>query len=180
MCRCGKTTSIRPARKMRTGGKSSSVSAYVCTTPASSGWRPVCPLPQHLRTVRHLRRREGEGPCGDVPKGGDGRTRRRDRDLGRRGTQQWFLYVDDCVEGIYRFMNSEYGEPLNLGTEEVLAVNELAQIIIDVSGEEGLTMRHVAGPQGVTAARLGRFTATRSARLGAIGRRSRDGLGPHV
>ena len=60
-----------------------------------------------------------------------------------------FCYVEDCVEGIYRLMNSDYGEPLNLGTEEVLTINDLAQIIIDVSGKRGLTLRHVTGPQGV-------------------------------
>jgi nucleoside-diphosphate-sugar epimerase len=57
--------------------------------------------------------------------------------------------VDDCVEGIYRLMRSDYGEPLNLGTEEVVTINDLAQIVIDVSGKRGLTLRHVPGPQGV-------------------------------
>jgi GDP-D-mannose 3',5'-epimerase len=60
-----------------------------------------------------------------------------------------FCYVDDCVEGIYRLMQSEFREPLNLGSEEMVTVNQLARMIIDVSGKDGITLRHVGGPQGV-------------------------------
>ena len=60
-----------------------------------------------------------------------------------------FCYIDDCVEGIYRLMNSDYQQPLNLGTERMVTINELAEIIIGLSGKPGLTLRHVDGPQGV-------------------------------
>jgi GDP-D-mannose 3', 5'-epimerase len=60
-----------------------------------------------------------------------------------------FCYVDDCVEGIYRLMRSDYREPLNLGSEEMVTVDELARIVIDISGKDGITLRHVDGPQGV-------------------------------
>jgi nucleoside-diphosphate-sugar epimerase len=60
-----------------------------------------------------------------------------------------FCYVDDCVEGIYRLMRSDYAEPLNLGTEQMVTINELARLIIEVSGKQGITLRHVEGPQGV-------------------------------
>ena len=60
-----------------------------------------------------------------------------------------FCYIDDCVEGIYRLMNSEYQQPLNLGTERMVTINELAEIIIGLSGKPGLTLSHVDGPQGV-------------------------------
>jgi GDP-D-mannose 3',5'-epimerase len=60
-----------------------------------------------------------------------------------------FCYVDDCVEGIHRLMRSGHEEPLNLGTEEVMTINELAQAVIEVSGKQGITLRHVDGPQGV-------------------------------
>jgi GDP-D-mannose 3', 5'-epimerase len=60
-----------------------------------------------------------------------------------------FCYVDDCVEGIYRLMHSDYPEPLNLGTEERVSINQLAELIIEVSGKDGLTLQHVDGPQGV-------------------------------
>ncbi len=60
-----------------------------------------------------------------------------------------FCYIDDCVEGIYRLMQSAYREPLNLGTERMVTINELTRIIIDISGKSDLKLRHVNGPQGV-------------------------------
>ncbi len=60
-----------------------------------------------------------------------------------------FCYVNDCVEGIYRLMQSDYREPLNLGTEDMVTVNTLAETIIAISGKDGLRLRHVEGPQGV-------------------------------
>ncbi|HZD01754.1 MAG TPA: NAD-dependent epimerase/dehydratase family protein [Actinomycetes bacterium] len=60
-----------------------------------------------------------------------------------------FCYVDDCVEGIYRLMHSDYREPLNIGSDELVTINELVQRIIDVSDKRGISLRHVEGPQGV-------------------------------
>jgi GDP-D-mannose 3', 5'-epimerase len=60
-----------------------------------------------------------------------------------------FCYIDDCVEGICRVMESDCREPLNLGSEDMITINELAQITIEVSGKDGITLRHVDGPQGV-------------------------------
>jgi nucleoside-diphosphate-sugar epimerase len=59
-----------------------------------------------------------------------------------------FCYIDDCVEGIFRLMSSDYTEPLNLGTERMVTINELARIIMDIAGKE-LTIKHVDGPEGV-------------------------------
>jgi nucleoside-diphosphate-sugar epimerase len=60
-----------------------------------------------------------------------------------------FCHVADCVEGIYRLMQSDFSEPLNLGTDRMVSINELARIIIDISGKQGLTINHIDGPQGV-------------------------------
>jgi GDP-D-mannose 3',5'-epimerase len=76
-------------------------------------------------------------PGGDVEIWGDGEQTRS------------FCYVDDCVEGIYRLMQSDHREPLNLGTEDMVTVNALAEMIIALSGKGDLTLRHVDGPQGV-------------------------------
>jgi GDP-D-mannose 3',5'-epimerase len=60
-----------------------------------------------------------------------------------------FMYVDDCVEGIHRIMRSDYDKPLNLGTDELVTVDELAQIVIDASGKK-ITLQHDrTKPQGV-------------------------------
>lgn len=60
-----------------------------------------------------------------------------------------FCHVDDCVEGIYRLMESDFTKPLNLGRDRMVTINELAEIIISISGKQGLTLKHVDGPQGV-------------------------------
>jgi nucleoside-diphosphate-sugar epimerase len=59
-----------------------------------------------------------------------------------------FCYIDDCVEGIYRLMQSDHREPLNLGTDRMVTINELARIIMDIAGKR-VGIRHVDGPQGV-------------------------------
>ncbi|MCC6485729.1 MAG: NAD-dependent epimerase/dehydratase family protein [Armatimonadetes bacterium] len=59
-----------------------------------------------------------------------------------------FCYIDDCLEGIYRLMRSDYAEPLNLGSDELVTINQLADIVAEVAGIT-ITRRHVSGPQGV-------------------------------
>jgi GDP-D-mannose 3', 5'-epimerase len=60
-----------------------------------------------------------------------------------------FCHVDDCVEGIHRLMQSDHREPLNLGTDRMVTINELANIIIGISGKREIRINHVDGPQGV-------------------------------
>jgi GDP-D-mannose 3', 5'-epimerase len=60
-----------------------------------------------------------------------------------------FCYIDDTVEGIYKLMQSDHREPLNLGRDRMVTINELAQMLIEISGKSNLTLRHVKGPQGV-------------------------------
>jgi nucleoside-diphosphate-sugar epimerase len=59
------------------------------------------------------------------------------------------MYVDDCIEGIYRIMRSDYSSPLNLGTDELVSVDELVDIISEIAGKS-VTKRHdISKPQGV-------------------------------
>lgn len=60
-----------------------------------------------------------------------------------------FCYIDDCVEGIYRLMKSDHRDPLNLGRDRMVTINELANMIIDISGKSSVALEHVEGPQGV-------------------------------
>ncbi len=60
-----------------------------------------------------------------------------------------FCYIDDCVEGIFRIMQADYSLPLNLGTDRLVTINELARIIIEISGKADIGIRHIEGPQGV-------------------------------
>jgi GDP-D-mannose 3', 5'-epimerase len=59
-----------------------------------------------------------------------------------------FCYIDDCVTGIYKLMRSDYSEPLNLGQDRMVTVNELADMIAAIAGVE-IVKTHVDGPQGV-------------------------------
>lgn len=59
-----------------------------------------------------------------------------------------FCYIDDCVEGIHRLMRSDYRQPLNLGQDRMVTINQLADMVAAVAGIT-ITRKHVAGPQGV-------------------------------
>ncbi len=59
-----------------------------------------------------------------------------------------FCYIDDCVEGIYRVMMSDYPEPLNLGSDRLVTVNHLVDIIAEIAGIN-VAKHYVTGPQGV-------------------------------
>ncbi len=59
-----------------------------------------------------------------------------------------FCYIDDCVVGIHKLMRSEYREPLNLGQDRLVTINQLADMVAAIAGIRVVT-RHIAGPQGV-------------------------------
>ena len=59
-----------------------------------------------------------------------------------------FCYIDDCLEGIYRLMRSDFASPLNLGSDRMVTINQLAGIIADIAGIK-ITVKHIPGPQGV-------------------------------
>jgi GDP-D-mannose 3', 5'-epimerase len=59
-----------------------------------------------------------------------------------------FCYIDDCVVGLHKLMRSDFGDPINLGQDRMISINELADM---VSGAAGMRVekKHVPGPQGV-------------------------------
>ena len=57
-----------------------------------------------------------------------------------------FLYIDECIEGIRRLMESDCVEPLNLGSDEVISINDFAQMIIDISEKE-VVIKNIDVPQ---------------------------------
>jgi len=59
-----------------------------------------------------------------------------------------FCYIDDCTTGLYRLMRSDHREPLNLGQDRMVTINELADMIAAIAGIT-VEIRHVPGPQGV-------------------------------
>ena len=59
-----------------------------------------------------------------------------------------FTYIDDCLEGILRLMEADFAEPINLGSDEMVSMNELAEICLEIVGKK-LPLKHVPGPEGV-------------------------------
>lgn len=60
-----------------------------------------------------------------------------------------FMYIDDCTEGIYRIMQSSHRQPINLGTERLVTVDDLVDIVCDTAGKVLKTRHDVSRPQGV-------------------------------
>jgi len=59
-----------------------------------------------------------------------------------------FLYIDECVEGVIRLMKSDFSGPVNIGSEEMISINDFAKMIIDISGKN-ISIRNIEGPVGV-------------------------------
>jgi GDP-D-mannose 3', 5'-epimerase len=85
-----------------------------------------------------------------------------------------FLAIDECLEGVLRFMASDFAGPLNIGSTEMVSINQFARMIMEIA-DKPLTINHIAGPLGVR----GRNSDNRliRARLGwAPSRPLREGL----
>ena len=59
-----------------------------------------------------------------------------------------FCYIDDCIEGLRRLMDSGYADPLNLGQDRLVSINQLVDMVARIAGIE-VVKKHIAGPQGV-------------------------------
>ena len=59
-----------------------------------------------------------------------------------------FLYIDECLEGIERLVSSSFAQPLNVGSDEMVSIRALTEMIIGISGRK-LSILHVDGPTGV-------------------------------
>lgn len=59
-----------------------------------------------------------------------------------------FCFIEDCIEGVHRLMRSDYSEPLNLGQDRMVTINELADLVAEIAGLR-MEKVHIDGPQGV-------------------------------
>lgn len=59
-----------------------------------------------------------------------------------------FLYIDECIEGIRKLMQSNFIGPVNIGSDEMVTINELTEMVIEISGKQ-LSIKHIDGPLGV-------------------------------
>jgi nucleoside-diphosphate-sugar epimerase len=59
-----------------------------------------------------------------------------------------FLYIDECLEGVRRLMDSDFSGPVNIGSEEMIAINDLAKMAMKIAGKN-INIKHIDGPLGV-------------------------------
>ncbi len=59
-----------------------------------------------------------------------------------------FLYIDECIEGVRRLMESDFSEPVNIGSDEIISINNLALMAADIAGKK-ININHIPGPLGV-------------------------------
>lgn len=59
-----------------------------------------------------------------------------------------FLYIDDCIDAVRLLMESDFKEPINIGSEEMISINDLAKMVIDISGRS-VRIKNIDGPVGV-------------------------------
>jgi nucleoside-diphosphate-sugar epimerase len=59
-----------------------------------------------------------------------------------------FLYIDECIEAVRRLVDSDFTGPVNIGSEEMVTINRLAQLVMEIAGKK-LAIRHIPGPLGV-------------------------------
>jgi GDP-D-mannose 3',5'-epimerase len=59
-----------------------------------------------------------------------------------------FLYIDECLEGVSRLMDSDFAGPVNIGSEEMVTINQLAGLVAKIAGKQ-ISIRHISGPLGV-------------------------------
>ncbi|MBS1618484.1 MAG: NAD-dependent epimerase/dehydratase family protein, partial [Bacteroidetes bacterium] len=59
-----------------------------------------------------------------------------------------FLYIDECLDGIDRLIRSDMSEPVNIGSSEMISIQDLAKMVIEISGKQ-LTISNIKGPTGV-------------------------------
>ena len=59
-----------------------------------------------------------------------------------------FLYIEECIEGVQRLMESDFTGPVNIGSDEMISINDLARMIIKISGKN-VELKNVKGPLGV-------------------------------
>lgn len=59
-----------------------------------------------------------------------------------------FLYIDECIEGTIRLMRSKFCGPVNIGSEEMISINDLAKMVINISNKN-LSIKNIDGPTGV-------------------------------
>ena len=68
--------------------------------------------------------------------------------MGRWKQTRSFLYIDECIEAVRRLVESDFSGPVNIGSDEMISINGLAEMTADIAGKQ-IRIRHIPGPTGV-------------------------------
>lgn len=60
-----------------------------------------------------------------------------------------FLYIDECLEGVRKLMASDFNGPVNIGSDEMVSINQLVEMVKKIANKPNITINHVEGPLGV-------------------------------
>ena len=107
-----------------TGGKEKAPAA-ICRKVAES-----------VRDISFIISKGGTEVTATIPIWGDGQQTRS------------FLYIDDCIDAVRLLMESDFKEPINIGSEEMISINDLAKMVIDITGKN-IHIKNIDGPVGV-------------------------------
>ena len=150
--RCARPTPTRPCPRTATAGRSCSASACAATTTRTSGSRPGSPAtttstartgPTTADGRRRPRPSAARSPqavlsgTNEIEIWGDGKQTRS------------FTYIDDCVTGTLKLTSSDVREPLNIGSEQLVTINELVDIVEGIAGVTLKRNYNLTAPQGV-------------------------------
>ncbi|KAK2413771.1 GDP-mannose 3,5-epimerase [Trifolium repens] len=64
------------------------------------------------------------------------------------GKTRSFTFIDECVEGVLRLTKSDFREPVNIGSDEMVSMNEMAEIVLSFENKS-IPIQHIPGPEGV-------------------------------
>jgi len=59
-----------------------------------------------------------------------------------------FLFIDECIDGVRKLMESDFSGPVNIGSDEMISINDLAMMAADIAGKD-IKLKHIEGPLGV-------------------------------
>ena len=101
------------------------------------GGREKAPAALCRKVIEEVRRMDKTGATeGEIEVWGDGTQTRS------------FLYIDECIQATVALMESDFKEPVNIGSEEMVSINRFAEMIIGISGKN-IRIKHIDGPLGV-------------------------------
>ena len=144
---------IPPRPTANTAGRSSSASGSTAPTPATTACRSASPAsttssgPKAPGTAAARKlppRSAAKSPKlphgGEIEIWGDGKQTRS------------FLYIDECVEGVRRLMESDFAGPVNIGSEEMVTINQLAEMVMQIAGKKRRASATSPAPSACAAA----------------------------